>query len=171
MSNHMQKIVTGILLLACGLVHATDVTLNIEGNIYDTTCQVDSASQNMVVNLGQAISGDFKSVGDTGPWVNFDLKLSNCPPTLSVATVTVDGQRDALHPFKFANTGTATGMALELADRTDTIILGPQASFNAVIDASTHTADFPLAARYYTTSMPVTAGTFSSVVQATFTYQ
>lgn len=157
--------------MACGLAHATNVTLNIQGNIYDTTCQVDSASQNMVVNLGQAISGDFKSVGDTGSWVNFDLKLSNCPPTLSLATITVDGQRDTLHPFKFANTGTATGVALELADRTDTIVLAPQASFNAVIDTQTHTADFPMAARYYATSMPVTAGTFSSVVQATFTYQ
>jgi minor fimbrial subunit len=28
-----------------------------------------------------------------------------------------------------------------------------------------------LAARYYATSMPVSAGTFSSLVQVTFTYQ
>ncbi len=88
-----------------------------------------------------------------------------------LATITVNGQPDGQHPNKFANTGTANGVALELADRTDFITLAPQSSFNAVIDATTHAADFPMAARYYATAIPVTAGTFSSVVQATFTYQ
>lgn len=167
----MQKTLIGLLLLASGLANATDVTLSIEGNIYDTTCQVDSNSQNMVVDLGQAVSGDFKSVGDTGEWKNFDITLSHCPASLMLATITVDGQPDAEHPTKFANAGTATGVALELADRTDFITLAPQASFNDAIDSATHTADFPLSARYYVTAIPVTAGTFSSVVQATFTYQ
>ncbi|HCM9191603.1 MULTISPECIES: fimbrial protein [Enterobacter] len=150
---------------------ATDVTLNIEGNIYESTCQVDSASQNTVVDLGQAVATDFKNIGDTGPWKNFDLTLTNCPSTLTVATISVDGPRDTDHPFKFANSGTAKGVALELADRLDYIVLAPQARFSVVIDGGTHTADFPMAARYYATAMPVTAGTFSSVVQATFTYQ
>lgn len=160
-----------LLALTCLSAGATDVTVNIQGNIYDTTCQVDSASQNMVVDLGQAVASDFKDVGDTGEWKNFDLTLSKCPPSLMLATITVNGQPDGQHPNKFANTGTATGVALELADRTDFITLAPQSSFNAVIDATTHTADFPIAARYYATAMPVTAGTFSSVVQVTFTYQ
>lgn len=150
---------------------ATDVTLNIEGNIYDTTCQVDGGSQNMVVDLGQGVASDFHDIGDTGPWKKFDLTLTNCPPTLTVATVSVDGPRDRDHPFKFANSGTATGVALELADRLDYIVLAPEARFSVVIDAGTHTATFPMAARYYATAMPVTAGTFNSVVQATFTYQ
>jgi len=167
----MQKTLIGLLLLASGLASATDVTLSIEGNIYDTTCQVDSNSQNMVVDLGQAVSGDFKSVGDTGVWKNFDITLSHCPASLMLATITVDGQPDAVHPTKFASTCTATGVALELADRTDFITLAPQSSFNARINSTTHTADFPLSARYYATKTTVTAGTFSSVVQATFTYQ
>jgi minor fimbrial subunit len=74
-------------------------------------------------------------------------------------------------PTKFANIGSAKGLALELADRQDNILIAPQASFNAVINQNDHTATFPLAARYYATSMPVSAGTFSSVVQVTFTYQ
>ncbi|MGK3225953.1 fimbrial protein [Enterobacter soli] len=167
----MTKILPLLALMACTCAHATNVTLNIEGNIYDTTCKVDSSSQNMVVDLGQTLSSKFKSVGDIGEWKNFDLTLSNCPPNLMLATVTVNGQADALHPNKFANTGTASGLALELADRTDFITLAPQSSFNATIDSSTHKADFPFAARYYTTSMPVSAGTFASVVQVTFTYQ
>ncbi|MGT8859431.1 fimbrial protein [Enterobacter sp. 186315] len=167
----LNRLLPAIALLACSGAHATDVTLNVVGNIYDTTCQVDSTSRNMVVSLGQAISSEFKSVGDTGPWKNFDLTLSNCPPSLMLATVTVNGQPDAIHPNKFANTGTSKGLALELADRTDSITLAPQSSFNAVIDSTTHTADFPFSARYYTTSTPVSAGSFASVVQATLTYQ
>lgn len=167
----MTRLVPLMLLLASGGAWATNVTLNIEGNIYDTACQVDSSSQNMVVDLGQAVVSDFHAVGDTGVWKNFDVTLSNCPPSLMLATLQVSGQPDALHPTRFTNTGTSKGLALELADRTDAIILAPNASFNAVIDGSTHRADFPMAARYYTTSMPVSAGTFASVVQVTFTYQ
>ena len=85
------KTLSLLLALTSLSAGATDVTLNIEGNIYDTTCRVDSASQNMVVDLGQAVASDFKDIGDTGPWKNFDLKLTNCPPTLTVATISVDG--------------------------------------------------------------------------------
>jgi len=161
-----------LLLLLAGLnASATDVTLSLEGNLYDTPCQLDSASLNKTIDLGQAVAADFKSVGDTGVWKNFDVTVSNCPQSMMLATITVDGERDKVHPFKFANTGTSQGLALELADRTDNIILAPEARFNAVIDPATHSADFPMAARYYVASTPVTAGTFSSVVLMTFTYQ
>ena len=78
---------------------------------------------------------------------------------------------DSVHPTKFANTGSAKGLALELADRQDKILIAPQAAFNVPINPADHTATFPLSARYYATSMPVSAGTFSSVIQVTFTYQ
>lgn len=81
------------------------------------------------------------------------------------------GQPDSIHPTKFASSGTAKGLALELADPQDQISLAPDASFSVLINQDNHTADFPLAARYYATSLPVTAGTFSSVVQVTFIYQ
>ena len=165
------KYVALLLLLTSASAPATDVILSIKGNIYDTACEVDSASQNKVVDLGQAVASDFKSVGDTGVWKNFDITLSHCPQNLTLATINLEGQRDTLHPFKFANTGTARGLALELADRTDAIILAPEARFNAVVDPVTHTADFPMAARYYASHTPVSAGEFSSQVQFTFTYQ
>ncbi|MGL4429768.1 MAG: fimbrial protein [Silvania sp.] len=165
------KYVALILLLTSLSAPATDVMLSIKGNIYDIACQVDSTSQNKVVDLGQAVASDFKRVGDTGTWKNFDITLSRCPRSLTLATIQLEGQRDTTHPFKFANTGTAKGLALELADRTDSIILAPESRFNAVIDPVSHTADFPMAARYYASHTPVSAGEFSSVVQFTFTYQ
>ncbi|WP_330983426.1 MULTISPECIES: fimbrial protein [Enterobacterales] len=167
----MKKLLTVLLLgLACQAL-ADEIPIHIHGNIVANTCQVDSASQNLTVNLGQAVAKDFKQVGDDGEWKNFDLTLSKCPTSIVLATATFHGQADSVHPTKFANTGSAKGLALELSDPQDQILIAPDASFSVLVNQSNHTADFPLAARYYTTSTPVSAGTFSSVVQVTFIYQ
>ena len=167
----MKKIIAFLALGLIAQAHAEDIQIQMTGNIYANTCIIDSASRNLTVDLAQAASGDFKDVGDTGEWKDFSLSVSHCPATLALATAFFYGQADSVHPTKFANIGSAKGLALELADRQDNILIAPQASFNAVINQNDHTATFPLAARYYATSMPVSAGTFSSVVQVTFTYQ
>ncbi len=162
------------LILVLGLIaqaHADDIQIQMTGNIYANTCVIDSASRNLTVDLGRAASGSFKDVGDTGEWKDFSLSVSHCPATLALATAFFYGQADSTHPTKFANLGSAKGLALELADRQDKILIAPQAAFNAAINPSDHTATFPLAARYYATSMPISAGTFSSVIRVTFTYQ
>ena len=167
----MKKIIAFLALGLIAQAHAEDIQIQMTGNIYANTCIIDSASRNLTVDLGQAASGDFKDVGDTGEWKDFSLSVSHCPATLALATAFFYGQADSVHPTKFANIGSAKGLALELADRTDAIILAPEARFNAVVDPLTHTADFPMAARYYASHTPVSAGEFSSVVQFTFTYQ
>lgn len=167
----MKKIMLLTLLGLMTSAHADDINLQITGHIYANTCVVDSASRNLTVDLGQATATSFKSVGDTGEWKEFSLKVSHCPSSLTLSNAFFYGQPDSVHPTKFANTGSAKGLALELADRQDNILISPQASFNVVINKSDHTAECPLAARYYATSTPVSAGTFNSVVQVTFTYQ
>lgn len=157
----------GLMAYAC----ADDIQVQMVGNIYANTCSVDSASKDLTVDLGQASSSDFKDVGDTGEWKAFSLEVTHCPKTLTLANAFFYGQADSVHPTKFANSGSAKGLALELADRQDNILIAPQASFNVLINQSDHTAAFPLAARYYATSMPVSAGSFDSVIQVTFTYQ
>ena len=57
------------LLLLAGLLtqaHADEIAIQMRGNIIANTCSVDSASQNLTIDLGQAASSDFKDVGDTG---------------------------------------------------------------------------------------------------------
>lgn len=162
------------LCIALGLIsqaYADDIQVQMTGNIYANTCIVDSASKNLTVDLGQAASSQFKDVGDTGEWKTFSLTVTHCPRTVTLANAYFYGQADSAHPTKFANTGSAKGLALELADRQDNILIAPQASFNVLVNQNDHTATFPLSARYYATSMPISAGTFSSVVSVTFTYQ
>ncbi|ALR76088.1 fimbrial protein [[Enterobacter] lignolyticus] len=167
--NILRNMLTVCTLLLCASASAIDVQMT--GNIYANTCAVDGASQSLTVDLGQDSASNFSSIGDTGEWKDFDLTLSQCPATVTLATAQFKGQADGKHPNKFANTGTAGGLALELADRQDKILLAPQANFSVLVNQSDHTADFPLSARYYATSEPVTAGTFSATVQVTFTYQ
>ena len=109
-----------IAFLAVGLLaqaHADDIQIQMTGNIYANTCIIDSASRNLTVDLGQTVSGSFKDVGDTGEWKDFSLSVSHCPATLALATAFFYGQADSVHPTKFANIGSAKGLALELADR------------------------------------------------------
>ncbi|MGS4680744.1 fimbrial protein [Enterobacter soli] len=167
----MKKIILFIAMGVMAQANADDIQVQMVGNIYANTCVIDSASKNLTVDLGQAASSNFKDVGDTGEWKDFSLSVSHCPKTLTLATAFFYGKADSVHPTKFANVGSAKGLALELADRQDKILIAPQASFSALINPSDHTATFPLAARYYATSTPVSAGTFSSLVQVTFTYQ
>lgn len=57
-----------IAFLAVGLLaqaHADDIQIQMTGNIYANTCVIDSASRNLTVDLGQAVSGSFRDVGDT----------------------------------------------------------------------------------------------------------
>lgn len=49
------KYVALLLLLTSASAPATDVILSIKGNIYDTACEVDSASQNKVVDLARPL--------------------------------------------------------------------------------------------------------------------
>lgn len=169
--TNMKKTLAILILGLIARAQADDIQIQMTGNIYANTCIIDSASRNLTVDLGQAVSGDFKNVGDTGAWKDFTLSVSHCPPTLALATAFFYGQADSMHPTKFANIGSAKGLALELADRQDNILIAPQAAFNVPVNSADHTATFPLAARYYASALPVTAGTFNSVVQVTFTYQ
>ena len=82
----MKKILTLLLLGLASNANADDIQIQMTGNIYANTCVIDSASRNLTVDLGQAVSGSFKDVGDTGEWKDFSLSVSHCPATLALAT-------------------------------------------------------------------------------------
>jgi type 1 fimbria pilin len=58
-----------LAVLLLGLIpgHADDIQVQMRAT-FTPIPVVDSASQNLTVDLGQAASGDFKDVGDTGEW-------------------------------------------------------------------------------------------------------
>ncbi|HGM5490687.1 TPA: fimbrial protein [Serratia fonticola] len=150
---------------------ATDVTININGRVIASPCTVDGA-QSVNVDLGQNIeAASLSTAGSSSEWSSFNLNLKNCPASTSNVTATFSGTADSTSPNYYRNTGTATGVAVQLFKANSSTSLGNGSTFVSAVNATAHTATFPLAARAYTATGNVMPGTIASVVQVTFTYQ
>lgn len=64
-----------LLCMLCAMgsagVWADQVTLQVTGTIRGAGCEVDSASKNLQIALGDAPAGSFQQAGKTGDWINF----------------------------------------------------------------------------------------------------
>ncbi|EOL8970493.1 fimbrial protein [Cronobacter dublinensis] len=69
----MKNILSLCLLFAIQYAHADSVMIHVTGNILGSTCMVDTDSRNMNVDMGEAMSGQFRKAGSTGEWVDFQL--------------------------------------------------------------------------------------------------
>ncbi|MRS90361.1 fimbrial protein [Enterobacteriaceae bacterium RIT714] len=147
------------------------VILNITGKITSSSCKVDSDSLNVPVQLGKDISrSDLSKANSSTPWVDFNLKVINCPAATTKATVTFSGKADTDNPESmYANDGTAKNVAIELQGLQGEK-LGNGKSLTGTI-ATDRTYTFNLHARAYSEEGNATAGDISSAVTATFTYQ
>lgn len=77
-------IVAGIMSSA---VQATD--LNINGIVVASPCTVDTASVSQDVDFGQVRLNEMRAAGNASDWQSFEVKLVNCPPSTTSATVTL----------------------------------------------------------------------------------
>ncbi|MBS3045962.1 fimbrial protein [Enterobacter mori] len=158
------------LLAMTSMAEAVDI--NISGKVTASPCTVDTQSVSKEVELPKLQTHSLEDAGTGGDWVNFSLDLNNCPESTSQASATFTGTADAKDATAYKNTGTATNIALQLAAQNQTSTLyGNGSTMKVDIDASTHKATFPLAARMYTPEGGVSQGTFVSVVNVSFTYQ
>ncbi len=66
-------------------------TVNFVGNILDTACEVDVASQNQQVNLGNFYKTEFPNSGAKAAAKDFNIVLKNCPTTVTSTKVRFDG--------------------------------------------------------------------------------
>ncbi|EKA4598428.1 type 1 fimbrial protein [Salmonella enterica] len=159
-----------LALTVCGLVHGADI--NLSGIVIASACTIDTATQSQKVTFDQARATDYQTPGASGEWQDFSLTLSSCPTSTSSVTATFSGDPDSDDPTKFANTqGDAAGMALQIMSRDHLTEIRPAGTFTVNVDGASHRAEFPLSARMYAPTGEVTAGSFYTVVQFTFTYQ
>lgn len=92
----MKKTIIALSLIAAPLLMinnalAADGTINFTGTITDSACTVDTASASQTVSLGTVSSSAFSAAGDTASPTKFTINLSNCPTTVSSASVKFDG--------------------------------------------------------------------------------
>jgi minor fimbrial subunit len=151
---------------------AESVTVNVTGNVIASPCTVDTGSVSQDVNFGQQIATKLNVVGTASDWQSFQVKLVNCPASTRKATVTFNGIAFATDTTLYSNAGTATGVAIQMAQDNDkNQIQGNGSSMTVDVDATLHTATYALAGRLISPSHNSGAGTVNSIVQMSFTYQ
>lgn len=171
-TNLVVSVAVASALLSSASVFADDGKINFVGTITDEACTVtNNVSNPLTVTLGNVARTAFTGAGSTAAPTKFTIALTDCPNTVSSASVKFDGASDATENTILALTaeaGVATGVGIQLAD-----------SNNNAIPLYTASAAFPLAegdnnldfvARYYATTDSVTSGPANSTSNFTLTY-
>lgn len=158
-----------LLISVMPYMACADGTVNISGNVVASACEVDINTVDRTIDLGRVQSFYLRKPMSGGEWVDFTLEVNHCPDGLKFATAKFSGNVDADDATTYKNTGTSTGVSLELGARTT--IYGNGTSMKSTIDQTTHSAAFPLSARIYSATGNTTSGTFTSVVNVEFTWQ
>ncbi|MFI0488956.1 MAG: fimbrial protein [Yersinia sp. (in: enterobacteria)] len=110
------------------MVHAVDGqgTLAITGEIIEAGCNIDSGSKSISVPMGKISKTAFTQVGDTAGAKPFEIKLTNCPSTITNPSIRFAGKADIKNRQVLEVTGGAVGVGIGLyeADATTIIPLG-----------------------------------------------
>lgn len=149
-------------------------TVNFNGNILDAACDIDVASQNQVVVLGDYYKTEFPAAGSRTAATKFDIILKNCPVTVNNAKVRFDGTPDlsnaSLLAIDSSVAGAASGVAINLmtADKADLPLHGSNSYSYVLSSTSDNTLNFY--AQYVSTAATVVAGPANSVANFSVVY-
>lgn len=172
MKKHIIAIMVGSSLFGgfMGAANAADGTINFSGSLTADACKVDTTSQNQTVTLGNVATTAFAAKGDKASPTKFDLKLTDCPATVSSTVVKFDGTADAADSSLLAlnSDATASGVGIEIANDAGVAIPLHQASEAFPLVEGANTLNF--VARYKSDADAVVAGTANSVSQFTLNY-
>ncbi|EEE2001758.1 TPA: type 1 fimbrial protein [Salmonella enterica] len=160
--------------LICGTLFSgtcAAVRIDINGTVIASPCVVNGGQDSLSVPLGDNIQADsLSTAGSTTDWANFTLALTACPASTSSFSVAFSGTPDDSDSVKYANTGTATNLNLELTTQDGATVLSNGTSIDNVAIPASHAYDLLLRTRAVSKGS-VMPGTILGQVQATFTYQ
>lgn len=118
-------------------------------------------------DFGDIFAGDIIGKGN---FKNFSLTLSDCPAGISSVTATFSGTADATSPaWYYQNSGSATGIGIELASNGGQEGLGNGKTLTVTVDSS-RVATFNLYTRINKEGIPK-SGSVLATVTVTFTYE
>lgn len=160
--------------LMMGNAFAAAGTVNFNGNILDSACDVAVASQNQVVVLDDYYKTEFPTTGSRTAATKFNIILKNCPVTVTSAKVRFDGTPDMTNTDLLAIdtsvAGAATGVAINLmtADKADLPLHSSNSYSYSLSSSADNTLDFY--AQYISTAAAVTSGPANSVANFSVVY-
>lgn len=172
--NMLTTIVAATVVVSMSQAFAAAGTVNFNGNILDSACDVDVGSQNQVVTLGDIYKTEFPAAGARAAAKPFQIVLKNCPPGVNAAQVRFDGTPDPSNPnllaIDNASLNAATGVAINLmsADKAGLPLHGSNGYRYLLSSTQDNALNFY--AQYQSTAAAVTAGTANSVANFSVVY-
>lgn len=150
--------------------HAATGTVNFQGEIVQSTCDVVTASRDQTVVIGRYPTTAFKNVGDTSAAKAFNIGLENCEP--GSYTVRFDGITPTGHPELLA-VDVAKGVGIEILDNNENIFpINQEVTDTALVAVDADgLATVHLKARYKSFAQAVTAGTANASSQFSIEYR
>lgn len=129
--------------------------INFTGEIIDSACQVVNGLSNPLdVQLGKVSKTVFTGAGSTSTLTKFDIKLTNCPETVTSAAINFGGTPDADNNAALAltpDTDAATGVAIQLVDTSGQPVSLYTPSKQYPLASGTAVNDLEFGARYIQT--------------------
>lgn len=148
--------------------------INFTGEIIDSACQVvNDLGSPLNVALGKVSKTVFTGAGSASTLTKFTISLTNCPQTVTSASINFGGTPDSDNNAALALTpgaDAATGVAIQLVDSTAQPIslFTPSKAYPLTSGTTVNALDF--GARYIQTKAAVTAGPANSVSTFTVIY-
>ncbi|BBG60853.1 fimbrial protein [Providencia rustigianii DSM 4541] len=164
----MKKLALSLLLLASPLtVMAQAANIHVHGYVTARPCELEKA--NYVVDLKKVNVWNIRDT-QASPWVDFTIKLKNCPVDTKEAIMVIDGTPDLVATNYFINNGTAKNVALNLAQGLNKATVKNGDQISTPVNEQTRTVEIPLSARMAGYGSGMTGGSFKSHLDFTFIY-
>ncbi|MBL5904114.1 fimbrial protein [Serratia fonticola] len=165
--------IIGLGLAICFMSFAADVPVNFHGTISSSACSINNTETSQTVALGTVSATSLAQAGALSPAKTFNIVIQ-CPSGgPSQATVTFTGTADNKDSTLLAidpGTGTASGVAINIADHLNTKINFGTPSATQSLVAGSNTLTF--VARYQSTvpRSEITPGVANGTAQFTLNY-
>ncbi|HHR5901565.1 TPA: fimbrial protein [Providencia alcalifaciens] len=164
----MKRILFSLLGFFALPAMAESVNIYVHGNVVVMPCKVENTSYN--VELGKINRWNYRNPAQS-PWVDFSIKLVDCPVSTKSAKFSVNGTADAIDNNYFVNTGNSTGSLLHLAQKSNKATIKNGTTLDIVINGITKSAEIPLSARMISLQPMFTPGDFKSHLEFSLIYQ
>ena len=143
--------------------------VNVTGRLVGGTCQWDAGGANRTISLDRVNVSALKT-GQATALKSFNLSLINCSPGTAQAVFTFSGTPDATDPMRHRNSGTAKGVAVELASNDGRTIGANGTNNRRTVAIVGNRAVLALQAGYWKVSDNASGGTVSATATLTINY-
>jgi major type 1 subunit fimbrin (pilin) len=181
----MKKVAISLIVSTIGFMsaaaHAAQPnggTVTINGSLTATTCDVSGNGQgnNFTVTLPTLSTAEFAAAGASGGNTGFNIALSNCTPNTGNVRTFWEYGANTLADGNLKNNGTAANIEVRLLDfnagqKTIDVSKADGAQNSQTVAITGGKASLQYAAQYYTSAGGATAGTVTTTVVYSMSYQ